>query len=524
MATEIELKLLIDPVHVRLLRRVPLLQRYAVEKPVSRLQTSTYFDTPDLDLQRAGASLRVRRVNRTWIQTFKTKGYAQAGLHQRGEWESRVANRQPDLAALVNLAAPGNLGKGDPALLALLSEPLLADRLRPLFTTRFKRTAWSLKLTGFDEVELALDRGEVLGREAAEPISEIELELRCGDPARLFDVALELIDTVPLRVGNISKAARGYALCAPQPPPPVKAQRVELSSAMSVEQGFECVLRNCLAQVQANETGVAQSDNPESVHQMRVGLRRLRAGLSLFSGLIPKAASGYLAEELRWIAGTLGSARDWEVLATETLPALVEKFPDDSALAELRSAARNRAGECRNGAREAVMSVRYTKLLLSFGAWIEGRRWRAAVTEPGLQALTAPLPQFAGMALKVRHKRLMKHGRRLKKSGDEERHATRIAAKKQRYAAEFFSALCAGRRVEKYVRCLAALQDSLGQLNDAATAAKLLAELTGPPSPPERRECVAFVTGWLAGRSQAKLAQLAAEWKVFDKQRALANK
>lgn len=84
----------------------------------------------------------------------------------------------------------------------------------------------------------------------------------------------------------------------------------------------------CLAQVHANERGVVAGHDPSSVHQMRVGLRRLRSARDLFAPVIP--AFPGLDDELRWIASELGAARDWEVLARSTLErAAASGHPDE---------------------------------------------------------------------------------------------------------------------------------------------------------------------------------------------------
>ena len=169
------------------------------------------------------------------------------------------------------------------------------------------QSVWTLRLPHGTLVELALDQGELRRGHAGEPISEIKLMLKAGDPAALFDFALQLQDKVRLRVANLSKAARGYALVAPQPSMGVKAGAVELASEMTVDQGFRAVVSNCAAQMQDNESGVVGSNDSESVHQMRVGMRRLRSALGLFAKWAPLPV--VLQGELEWLAGELGAAR-----------------------------------------------------------------------------------------------------------------------------------------------------------------------------------------------------------------------
>lgn len=226
---EVELKLLIDSADVAAFRRHPLLKHYTASAPRTQQLTSIYFDTPELGLQRSAAALRVRRAGRQWIQTFKAGGRVDAGLHQREEWESPVAGPSVDLAKLRELVEPGS------AWAEMLSDSTLADRLVPIFTTRFRRRIWLLRSVHGDEVELALDQGAVQHGSLQMPISEIELELRGGNPGALFELALALQETISVRVGSISKAERGYALYAPQAPMAGKAVPLALAAGLTVE-------------------------------------------------------------------------------------------------------------------------------------------------------------------------------------------------------------------------------------------------------------------------------------------------
>ena len=417
---EIELKLLLEPRDVASFRRHPLLKHYATGKPRSQQLTSIYFDTPDLYLQRSRTALRVRKAGMRWIQTCKSGGQAAAGLHQRPEWESEVGGAAPDLQALRGLLEPGSVAA------ALLSAPGLASRLQPIFTTQFKRTIWLLRSQAGDEVELALDQGEILHGGNSIPISEIELELKSGNAASLFELALALQQTLPLRAANASKAERGYAMHAPQAPAVVKARPLELASALTLEQGFQLVLGNCLAQMQGNEDGVVHGADPESLHQMRVGLRRLRAALSLFGKAIPTPPE--IAEPLDWLAATLGPARDWEVLAVATLEDAVKRCPDQLQLDRLRQLTLSEAGRRRHAVAAAVNSRAYTRLLLLLGSWIEGRRWREGRSARQLAALSAPLGKFALRKLAGLHQKLLRRGSRIKQHDAARRHRARIAA------------------------------------------------------------------------------------------------
>jgi len=203
MSNEIEFKLLIDPKDIRRLQRHPFLTAHTRQKfPCQRL-LSIYFDTPELILHRRKIAVRLRRVGRSWIQTVKTAGTAEAGLHQRSEWEWPAAKNTLNFQLLQ-----------DVRLRKFFSNEALRQSLRPVFTTDFFRTRRVLAWPNGDEVEFALDRGEIRAGDRNAPICEIELELKSGASERLFAIVSALQQTLPLHPENISKAERGYQLAA----------------------------------------------------------------------------------------------------------------------------------------------------------------------------------------------------------------------------------------------------------------------------------------------------------------------
>lgn len=507
---EIELKLLIEPQHADALIRHPLLARYAAEKPHEQQLTSIYFDTPDLEVRRRGGALRVRDVGGAWVQTYKFGGHVNAGMHHREEWETRVNGPALDIAALRALLADNHIHG------TLLDDATLPNRMAPVFTTHIKRTIWELTLPHGTEVELALDQGTIEytgnqhkgGRQenGASAISEVEMELKSGTPHEIFSLALALLDTIPMRIGNVSKAERGYAMCMAEAIPIVKAAPVKLTCHMTVAEAFDAIAGNCMQQAQGNEQGVIAGSDPESVHQMRVGLRRLRSALAMFRSIIALPAE--LRQEVNWLADELGAARDWEVLSLSTL----DRMKSDGAAASatlLQVAAFTVAREKRAQAAAALQSVRHTRLMLQFSDWLLDGEWRrqARVQEP--------VAGFAEPLLERIERKLLKRGRRLRDGDAAARHRARIAAKKARYAVEFFRSLYPPKRAGRYLKSLSALQDELGRLNDIAVADRLLEELR--LAQPEIADHASFARGYLAASQSLRnnAQDMHKRWKDF---------
>jgi triphosphatase len=522
---EVELKLLVAPEHLTRVERHPALKgtrRWAVRR--EHLAT-VYYDTPDFALAREGVALRVRRNGERSVQTVKAEGVAAAGLHAREELEwPLAANGGPDLAVL-----------DETPYRKIFARKRVRERLQPVFTTEFDRAARMVAFADGTAAELAIDRGEIRAGERAAPISEAEIELKTGDAHRLFALAREIARDVPIRLGHASKAERGYALASGAPAAPQKARAVPLDGPLSAGAALRRIAFGCLAQMQANEDGLLAGKHPEYLHQFRVGLRRLRSSVGLAGLALGKPAVAGVAAELRWLQNALGPARDWDVLATETLATLARSV---GAGAELRSF-RARCARIRRthgeAAREAIRSARYTALVLALGEQfahddLAGFARQAppadaapADAAPGDAApaghrgpgLAAPVDEFAEFALHRLDRRLRKRGADVPTATPEARHQARIAAKKLRYAAEFFGTLYPKKRVAPYLAALEDLQDILGALNDTVVADRLLAEAVAATGRPVPERVDGLVRGWMAAVAANELAGFKRAWREF---------
>jgi CHAD domain-containing protein len=248
------------------------------------------------------------------------------------------------------------------------------------------------------------------------------------------------------------------------------------------------------------------TDDIEYVHQARVALRRLRAALRLFRRVcaLPEELMG----GLRALMAALGPARDWDVLCTETLPAIAPSYPDQAAWvrgAEVLEAQRARV----RAAMRAALAQAHPHpgaWLLAMQRWLLQHGWvlgPAGDTVPEAQrfAQLSPLDKWASRALGKGHRPIVRGARGFAALQPLERHALRIAIKRQRYAAEFFQGVFSGfskghqRRQISYLAVLRDAQDSLGRSNDAHIAQGLLTA-AGAEAGPMRD----FAIGWLAAQ------------------------
>jgi inorganic triphosphatase YgiF len=228
--------------------------------------TSTYYDTAPASLKRAGVALRVQEQNRRYIQTVIATSVSGVLPLSCGECEDVIDSERPDPHA--------------PNSSAHLPETLGEAELLVQFTGVFRRTLFVLEPDGSTQIECALDEGELrtAASDRTEPICEVGLQLKRGDPAALYATGLRLLEIAPLRIEIRSEAERGYDLLGGtiDKPQVEHTPPFDLKPDMTVEESLQRIGRGCLTMLLRNEA-TALADVPEGVHQIRVAVRRLRS-------------------------------------------------------------------------------------------------------------------------------------------------------------------------------------------------------------------------------------------------------
>ncbi|SNS17157.1 MULTISPECIES: CYTH and CHAD domain-containing protein [unclassified Azospirillum] len=504
---EIELKLSVAAEDMDRLRKLPVLSPDE-GKPTAKLLDSLYFDTADRRLQAHGLSLRVRRQGKKLVQTLKSAPPPGVGALVRGEWEVPVTSPRPDLAALP-----------DPAVLAPLG-PLTADELEPVFETRIRRQVRLLTPAPGVRIEVAIDQGEIVTPAGASlPINELELELVEGeDTLSLYNLARTIHAALPVRLEMETKSARGYALADGGSLTTRKADKLTLEKDTTVEEALASVVRHCLTHMLANQAAALAGEDPEGVHQMRVALRRLRSSFQIFRPFIPADQQETLVPGVKWLAGSLGAAREWDVFLGELLPPVTAVLPGHPGLVALEKAAQDAHAAGYKAVRDAILSPRYTSLLLELAAWVDGRGWRNQPVSERSALLLRPVSEMAGALLTKRYKQARRRGRGFAHAEPAERHELRIALKKLRYAADFFRSLFDQRAVRRFLEDLSGLQDKLGHLQDVATVTKLMRELEDTATGPATKgwqHGAGLVTGWHARGLHDMESGVVEDWRRF---------
>ncbi len=427
---------------------------------------SVYYDTAEADLRGRGIALRVRDDGRRRVQTVKQ---TTASSICRGEWEQEIAGPAPDLAAVADSPLIKTLGsKG-------------ASALKPAFEVTVERARRDV-VVGDGLVEVALDRGAVSADGYGAPICELELELKSGAPGLLFELARGLSERASLELSFLTKAERGYALMDGTGLSPVKAVRPMVGLKDTAERAFRAIACSALAQITANARVLRSTRRPEAVHQLRVGVRRLRTAIGLFGPMLADDRLPAIKTELKWIAGELDEARNLDVLIAESFRPVAARRRDIIGLGALGSNLLSAQTRAYDRAEAALRSRRFSQLTLETAAWIETGAWAGDVDPMQAALRQRPARTLAAEILSAHHRKVIRRGRKLEMLSPEARHRLRIEAKKLRYAGDFFAALYRGkaaRRLARLTKALAAFQQGLGVMNDISVGGGLIARLVG---------------------------------------------
>jgi len=448
MGQEVELKLELDRQAAEALEKQALFRKADRQ---SQRQVSVYYDTAGGKLRKQGLTLRVRSTRDGFVQTVKSMNSG-AGLFSRGEWEARVDSIEPHVEELQQTPA-GDVG---------------AKRLRPIIRSEVRRTTWRTE-EGNSLLEFAFDAGRLKADHREASVCELEIELLEGDASKTFDAARVLAERVPLRIGVLSKAERGFALADDALGKVTKAGEVAVQPDMAVAEGFTLIAHSCIRHFRLNEPIVLRRRDADALHQVRVAMRRLRSALSIFRPALEDRQFEPLRNELRWFTSQLGGARNIDVyLERKKLSRDVRK-----ALKRERDLAYDRVVD-------AVESKRLRMLMIDLVAWVALGHWRHN------EKAKRPLPVYAARRIGRLWQKVASHGE-LEPMHEEERHELRIEVKKLRYSLEFVQPLLVrtGRRRKQFSNAVEALQEALGVLNDLATA-RAIATLVGDTRELER--------------------------------------
>lgn len=472
-----------------------------------------YFDTPNQDLAKKGIALRIRFEDSQWVQTLKTAG---DGVAKRVELNTVLSLAGTPDTLDVSSLVPDVSMITEPTVVAQLTNIMPLDKLAQALTVQYftdvQRTSRQIKKNN-SRIEIAYDIGKVgIGHlNSQKPannhgltqsdIHEIEFELLEGDPSDLIEVAKTWCKKYKLYLSTVTKAQRGSLLLAnKQFAQPVKADLAVLQLHKGISQFafLQAVVNNCLVQILPNASAIAEgSPDGNLVHQLRVGIRRLRTALKHF-----KFAQDYIDPNwlmvLKQTFSLLGEYRDKEILQIKTQPLLESvgaPHVEWSTAVDIMPI-------------DAVRANDFQILLLELIGFThlpvpaDSPKAKATVAkklEKLFTAIAAASDKFASL-------------------DTDSQHGVRKDLKSLRYVSEFAAPLFAnqtngkkGKKATKlnaFLQYLEPAQDVLGEYNDNVVGhANYLEKAKTDPN-------ALFAVGWFSGREQASAEQCAVSLKT----------
>jgi CHAD domain-containing protein len=462
------------------------------DKGVAELD-AVYYDTADLRLAAAAITLRRRT------------GGTDAGWHLKLPVAPGVRD---EISAPLSDTVPHSLE-------GLVRARTRDAELTPVVRLRSSRDVRHLvDADGALLAELSRDavRAERLidgGRTAQ--WDEIEVELADDADPSFLDAVEKKLRKAGVRPAKApSKLARALAETAPKgderaaPPSPEPPQ--------TAGEHILAYLREQADALLAYDPGVRR-DLPDSVHQMRVATRRMRSAFKTYRKVIDRTVTDPIGDELKWLAGELGVARDQEVLA-ERLRSRIDAVPRTLLLGPVRARLRIWTAAHGSGARRKAVAVldtkRYLSLLESLDALLGDPPLLKAAGGAAARVIPkAVLKDYDRLAARVEHALELPPG----EERDLAMHDARKAAKRARYAGEAATPAL-GKAAKKFAKRMKAVQSVLGDHQDSVVAREALRNLAIQAHAAGES---AFTWGLLYGREEAQAAQREAElpgvWK-----------
>ena len=492
-AHEVEVKFSTDAAGLKLAQASPLLGA----APAFRVENlrSIYFDTAQGDLLGRGIVLRSRsRGGKGAVLAIKSAGHGPHGPFHRREVEVQSPDLQPNLALFDKTT--------EKFLTRIIGDQPFAAK----FKMEFKRQS-GLVTSGSSVVEIAVDQGQISSGKLRVPVAEVELELVSGNKVDLLDLAMRLAEQFSLRLDFASKAEKGFRALLEEKPAPVKAAPIKPKALATFDDAVTAIISNTLAHFVANWACLRETDEPESIHQMRIALRRMRCGLSIFKRASPNAGFGALRDDAGRLASAFGPVRNADAIRISVLqgPLASADCPENSDA--LRGIMEKRRIAAYASAHSEIESLAATLFVLNVQSFLVHGGWREGA-KPKMRTR-----KFFKAELSRLRARVLKRGKAAGVS-DQARHKLRIALKNLRYGVDFFDLFGHGKRRQAYKKRMSALQDLLGVRNDIVVAKTYLKELREETGP-EAEQILEFIRGWYARDASAADKAISKSLKKF---------
>ena len=461
---EIEVKFSCDAEAFALVLKT-LASRGGTRREVKELHT-IYFDTPDLRLRKMRSIVRVRHsAGKIPVLCFKSIPPQESGGFNRVELEVPTMNGQPDLSLF-------------PAETVQWLSGLIGKKaLKAQFEVRVKRTSLLWFQYGA-EVEISADEGNVVSGVKTSPIAELELELKSGEEGGLFKLAADLTREFPLVLSFLNKSERGFRLIGALPAVPLSIPEPVFAPSTALDEIVQTSLSQALHHLMGHWDAAIDEQSPESIHQLRIALRRLRTQLANFSRIFPCREFVDIKQEGKAIAAVLGQLRSLDVLTATMNELAADTHLNASTHRTINQIISQRRAVAATEARALMSGPVASHFVLKARHVIVAQSWRMEERVVDAPIEEKKLDAFVSKTLDIQFKRVLKRGDGFSKLSTRELHSLRLALKALNYTAGAFSYLFdRNGQAKQFQSESLRLQRGLGVLNDNDFALQFCKEL-----------------------------------------------
>lgn len=321
---------------------------------------NVYFDTAARQLRQFDMGLRVRSCDGKSVQTIKTAGRVIGGLHQRPEYNEPIEGLRPELACFNSKIWPDNC-----------DIKRLEQELTPIFSTDFERQTWLVEIAGDTLIEVAYDTGFIETNQGKIALCEVELELVKGDEKQLFILGNEIALIPDVRLGNVSKAQRGYMLADNVTFQVQKLNFSNITDNLSTQQALLVNLQHGLKQIQYHENCYIEGKEIVALKELLKGVKFLHQNIVLFKDEVKGLNQAPWIEDLHWLARSFSWLDEYFTQARllEDKAYYLRKLPKYKSLAAKISLQQNALPNAEVNI-ALLTSSRYCLFILNFTQWL----------------------------------------------------------------------------------------------------------------------------------------------------------
>jgi triphosphatase len=445
---EVELKFVVPPPS-----RVAMSRELRSNPCRTRRVQSIYYDTADDSFEAHGQSVRLRKEGQRWVQTAKASA---SDPLCRLEHNVRVVaprgrrSPEPDLALHDDTPVGVALRTTLSAIYQKRGDAVLVERFR-VDISRMSR----IESGDGTRIELALDTGSVLAGARSVAICEFEMKMMAGSAVDFIRQASVWSSGKGLWLSTLSRSEQGFRLAhGNSEGRPVRAIEAVVESNVDTAGFLASTLASCILQILGNASEIAAGALDEQfVHQLRVGLRRIRTALRELGTLVPGVDPEW-EEVFARAFRELGTHRD----AVMIVPAIRAEM----LAAGLECVGEPTSAQTMRTPQAVVRDDEFQRTLLAILAFCHSGSRADTSYRRGRKALQTKVARL----LKSLHATLSRDAGRFSSLSPAHQHRVRKRLKRLRYLSEFAAPLFDADRVRRYLGSWRQAQDALGEFID----------------------------------------------------------